>query len=348
MPARVRRRPPGAPTLADIAKEVGVTVPTVSKVLNGRSDVSPATRQRVSRQLQQAGYPLDAPPVRPEAVAQQQVSGLVDLVVPGVQGSWVTSMLSGVEEVVSQAGKDVVVTVAHRRSSAGSWVDRLIARGSRAAVLALVTPTAEEYRRLRKAQVEVVCLDPGADPTPGIPTVGATNWSGGYSATEHLLNLGHRRIGLIAGLAQHRYSRARIDGYRSALAAADLDFDPDLVRHGDWTRSGAAKAATDLLALAERPTAIFACSDRMALGVYELAATSGLRIPDELSVVGYDDLPEARWLTPALTTVRQPVGEMGATAARILLRLMAGQGESVERHELSTQLVERASTATVS
>ena len=330
---------------------MGVTVPTVSKVLNGRSDVSPSTRQRVSDRLQEAGYSLGPVPASAESSARQGSSALIDLVVPGVQGSWVTSMLSGVEEVVSESGRDVVVTVAHRRTSGPSWVERLIARGSRATVLALVAPTAAEFAALQAAQVHVVALDPGADPTPGVPAIGATNWAGGYSATEHLLGLGHRRIGLVAGLAQHRYSRARIDGYRSALEAAGVPVDPELIRHGDWTRSGAAEAVEHLLRLKDRPTAIFACSDRMALGAYEQAAALGLRIPEDLSVVGFDDLPEARWLTPALTTVRQPVREMGATAARMLLQALEGvngaaadRQPTVDRLELSTQLVVRDST----
>lgn len=341
MSTPARRRRSGSPTLAAIAAEAGVAVPTVSKVLNGRSDVSETTRSRVTELLKSAGYPF------PEPDSAPRTPGLVDLVVPGIEGSWATSMLAGVEEIVSDSGRDVVLTVAHGRADSPDWVDRLVARRSRGAVLALVTPTAAEIRRLRAAGIAVVLLDPGADPTPGIATVGATNWAGGYSATEFLLGLGHRRIGVIGGLSSHLYSQARLDGYRSALAAAGERIAPELVRDADWTRTGAFAQATRLLALRRPPTAIFACSDRMALGVYEAAAARGLNIPDDLSVVGFDDLPEARWITPALTTVRQPVREMGATAASVLLRLMAGQTASSQRLELSTELVERASTGPV-
>ncbi|WP_322097682.1 substrate-binding domain-containing protein [Nakamurella alba] len=341
MSSQIRRRPAGAPTLAAIAEAAGVAVPTVSKVLNGRSDVSDATRQRVTDLLLRAGYPFPEPDPHRGAPP----AGLVDLVVPGIEGSWATFMLAGVEEVVSEAGKDVVVTVAHQRPGTADWVDRLIARGSRGAVLALVTPSPEEIARLSAAGISVVLLDPGAEPTPGVPTVGATNWAGGYAATEFLLALGHRRIGVVGGLASHRYGQARIDGHRSAMVAAGERFSPELVRHGDWTRGGAVLAATRLLTSKRPPTAIFACSDRMALGVYEAAAARGLRIPEDLSVVGFDDLPEARWITPSLTTVRQPVREMGSSAARILLRLTEGQRAGTDRLELSTVLVERASTA---
>src|SRR5882762_7561354 len=320
MASRPRRRPSGSPTLTTIAQAAGVTVPTVSKVLNGRSDVSAAVRQEVGRLLRQAGYHVSIPG-RDSAV----LDGLVDLVVPGVEGSWASAMLSGVERVVSKADRDLVVTVARDDApDQRDWVHRLIGRGSRGAVLALVTPTPAQHSRLVRAGVRLVALDPGIDVGPGIATVGATNWAGGYSATEHLIRLGHERIAAIAGVAAHRYSQARIDGYRSALAE---------------------QQAVRLLQLRHRPTAIFACSDRMALGVYDAAAELKVRIPDEVSVVGFDDLVEAQWLTPGLTTMRQPVREMAAAAARTLLQLMDGERPDTHRLELATTLIERQSTA---
>lgn len=330
--------------MSAIAEAAGVALPTVSKVLNGRSDVSDATRLRVTQLLRQGGYEL-ADDLDGGDHPAELSGGLVDLVVPGIEGSWATSMLAGVEEVVSRSGRDVVVTLAREPGPGeASWADRLIARRCRGAVLALVTPTRAQRRLLAAENVELVMLDPGAEPVSDLPTVGATNWSGGYSATEYLVSLGHRAIGIIGGLSSHRYSRARLDGYRSALAAAGIPWDGQLVREADWTRAGALRAALELLHLPDPPTAIFACSDRMALGVYEAAASMGLHIPDQLSVVGFDDLPEARWLSPALTTVRQPVREMGRTAARMLLRLLNGEELESQRLELSTVLVERGST----
>lgn len=341
MPPRSRRRPPGSPTLTSIAEAAGVTVPTVSKVLNGRSDVSSSVRQRVGHLLRQAGYSVSTA-ARDTAV----VDGLVDLVVPAVEGSWASTMLAGTEEVVAKAGRDLVVTVAREDVPVQrDWVRRLLSRGSRGAVLALVTPTPAQHSRLARAGVRLVALDPGTDVGPGIATVGTTNWAGGYSATEHLIRLGHERIAAIAGVAAHRYSQARIDGYRSALAAARLPARAELVRHGDWNRTLAARQASRLLQLRQPPTAIFACSDRMALGVYDAAIAQGVRIPDELSVVGFDDLPETQWLTPALTTMRQPVREMAVAAARTLMQLIDGERPDTHRLELATALIERASTA---
>lgn len=341
MPARPRRRPAGSPTLTAIASSAGVTVPTVSKVLNGRSDVSDSVRQRVSHLLRQAGYTVST-----AARDTAAVDGLIDLIVPGVEGSWACAMLAGVEEVLSRAGRDLVVTVARDEASPQrDWARRLITRGSRGAVLAQVTPTLAQQTRLARAGVRIVVLDPGAEVGPGIVTVGTTNWAGGYSATEHLVRLGHHRIAAIAGLAAHRHSQARIDGYRSALAAGRLAIRPELIRLGDWSRAQAARQAARLLQLRHRPTAIFACSDLMALGVYDAAGAQGLHIPDDLSVIGFDDLVEARWLTPPLTTMRQPVRDMGAAATRTLLQLIDGERPDTHRLELATALIERQSTA---
>jgi LacI family transcriptional regulator len=327
-------------TLADVAATAGVTVPTVSKVLNGRTDVSRATRTRVLELLAEGGYERRR---RPAASAESDVvgPGLVELVMDGVEGSWATRVLGGVEHAAAEAGCDVVVLSTRGRRAGLDWVDRLVTRGSAGAVLVLVDPTPRERERLAAAGVAIVVLDPGVAPPQGLPSVGTTNWAGGYAAVEHLVGLGHERVAAIGGRADQLNSAARLDGHRSALAAAGLPVRPGWVRHADWTRTGARAAAADLLAGEDRPTSIFACSDRMACGVYDAAAERGLRVPHDLSVVGFDDLPESRWLTPRLTTVHQPVREMAAEAVRLLLRRERSGG----RVELSTSLVLRDSTA---
>jgi LacI family transcriptional regulator len=174
--------------------------------------------------------------------------------------------------------------------------------------------------------------------------VGATNWAGGLAATEHLLSFRHRRIAAIAGPEDYLCSRARIDGYRSALERAGLEFDPALVRHGDFYHEGGFRRGVELLDLPDRPTAIFAGSDQQALGVYEAARQQGLRIPQDLSVVGFDDLPVARWVSPPLTTVRQPLAEMGRAAAQMLGEIIEDRPLRSRRVELSTELIMREST----
>jgi len=182
------------------------------------------------------------------------------------------------------------------------------------------------------------------EPPPGVVSVGAANWQGGVTAAEHLLTLGHERIAIIAGHRRRMCSTARVAGYRSALASAGIRQRPEYVRYAGLDEAEAHHRMLELLDLPEPPTAVFVCSDRMALGVYEALAARGLRVPDDMSVVGFDDLPESRWLAPALTTIRQPLSEMSATALRLLVRMMDGKRPEGTRTELSTRLVQRTST----
>jgi LacI family transcriptional regulator len=205
--------------------------------------------------------------------------------------------------------------------------------------------TMPQLRQVRDEGIPLVVVDPVNLPEPDLPSVGATNWAGGLAATDHLLSLGHRRIGAITGPPGYLCSRARIDGYRSALERLGAQFDPLLVRHGDFQHEGGFVRGGELLDLAEPPTAIFAGSDQQALGVYEAARQRGQRIPQDLSVVGFDDLPAARWVSPPLTTVRQPLADMGRVAAEMLGDLIEGVPLRSQRVELATELIVRESTA---
>ena len=207
--------------------------------------------------------------------------------------------------------------------------------------------TQQQLEQLRSGGIPLVVVDPVNPPPPELPSVGATNWAGGMAATEHLLSFRHRRIAAVAGPSDYLCSRARIDGYRSALEQAGIGFDPALVRHGDFQHEGGFRRGGELLDLADRPTAIFAGSDQQALGVYEAARQRGLRIPQDLSVVGFDDLPVARWVSPPLTTVRQPLAEMGRAAAQMLGEIIEGRPLRSRRVELSTELIMRESTGPV-
>ncbi|WP_020015044.1 LacI family DNA-binding transcriptional regulator [Promicromonospora sukumoe] len=331
---------PRRTTLADVAQAAGTTVPTVSKVLSGRSDVSAATRARVLDAVAELGYRGRAgrnAPSRPESWP------FVDLVLSGIEGTWANRALSGVEQAAEEAGIEVVVSVA--RPPDDAWLTRLLARRLRGAVLALVDTTDDQLATLAAARLPVVLLDPLRQPPSSVASVGAANWAGGRAAAEHLLGLGHRRLAVLGGQRDHLYSQARIDGFRSAVTQAGLDLPDHRVAHTDWRREQAAEGALALLRATPAPTAVFACSDTIALGVYDAAAALGLRIPDDVSVVGFDDLPEARWLSPALTTVHQPIAEMGGAALRMLLRLGGDVPREAPREELATRLVVRGSTA---
>jgi LacI family transcriptional regulator len=325
-------------TIAAIAREAGVSVPTVSRVINGRSDVSPGTRQRVEELLSRHDY-------RRRSSRPPMTASLIDLVFNDLDSPWAVEIIRGVEDVGHAACVGTVVSAIHRRSSsARQWLQNLRTRASDGVILvtsALEPPLQAELRRL---DVPTVVVDPAGVPTLDAPTIGATNWTGGLDATEHLTSLGHRRIGFVAGPPHLRCSRARLDGYRAGLEAAGIPFDPELLWQGDFYHESGFEAAMSLLRRADPPTAFFASSDQMAYGVYEAVRQKGLRVPDDVSVVGFDDLAEARWCSPPLTTVRQPLADMGALAARTVLQLARGESVENPRVELATNLVVRDST----
>lgn len=339
MMVRMTDRTPRQPTLGDIAMRAGTTIPTVSKVLNGRSDVSTATRDRIMALVAETGYRRRSGAGRHRPAGSRATDRrLIDLVLAEVAGGWANQVLIGVESAAAEAGLDLVVTVA-RPTDREDWVTRLLRRGSRGAVLALVDASARQLATLDAAGIPVVLLDPVDQPPEGRASIGTTNWSAGRDVAEHLLGLGHRHFGVLAESAELLFSRARIDGFRSAVGIAGGRV--DTIVHWD-KRFDLPATAGSLLDVAERPTAIFADSDHLALALTQAADDRGITIPDDLSVVGFDDLPEAQWA--GLTTVRQPIAEMGAAALRLLLR-SADAGHALPREELATTLVIRRTTA---
>jgi LacI family transcriptional regulator len=325
-------------TIADVARAAGVSVPTVSKVLNDRADVSAATRARVQRVISSHGYRRRTGPRAP--------GRLVDLVVSDLGSPYFLEVLAGAEEAAARASVGLVVTTTHGRAATVDWLANLAARRSAGMVLAVFLPAPGVLEQLAELDTPLVLLDPvgGSDPT--LPTVGATNWSGGLAATEHLLALGHRRVAVVTGHPALACSQERLDGYRTAMGRAGVPVDEALVRFGDFQATGGQRAAAELLSLPDPPTAVFAGSDMQASGVYQEARARGLRVPEELSVVGFDDLSISRYLSPPLTTVRQPLAQMAAEAVRLALEGRRPDTTAAPpRIELATSLTVRDSTA---
>ena len=321
-------------TIADIADAAGVSVPTVSKVVNGRSDVAPATRARVEQLLHERGYRRRAP-------SRERRPALLDVVFNELESPWAIEIIRGVEEVAREHELGVVLSAQEGPGALGrSWVDAVASRRTAGVVLVVSELSEEQAARLTARRIPFVVVDPAGEPAPDVPSVGATNWNGGLVATRHLLELGHTRVAIICGPLKMLCSRARLDGYRAALETAGIAVDPDLIREGDFHVQRAYEEGRALLSLPDPPTAIFAGSDLQAFGLYEAARVLGLRVPEHLSVIGFDDLPMARWAWPPLTTIRQPLTEMAATATRLVL----GEGGE-KRVELATSLVVRQSTA---
>ncbi|MFD7721013.1 LacI family DNA-binding transcriptional regulator [Streptomyces sp. NPDC059814] len=330
--------PEGTATLAEIARAAGVSAPTVSKVLNGRADVAPGTRTKVEELLLLHGYRR-----RRGSTTQSQ---LIDLVFHELDSAWAMEVVRGVENVAREEGLSLVLSESAGRLTPGqTWVDGVLARRPVGVILVLSDLTAAQRAQLTSRSIPYAVVDPAGDPGDDVPSVGTTNWQGGLAATRHLTALGHRRIGVISGPSRMMCSRARVDGYRAALETAGLPIDPALIREGEFQHEAGYTAGLDLLRQADRPTAVFAGNDLQALGVYEAARELGLRIPEDLSVVGFDDLPLTRWIGPPLTTVRQPLIEMAETAARLVVDLGRGRQPATTRVDLATNLVVRSSTA---
>lgn len=331
---------PSRPTLAFIAAEAGVSPATVSKVLNGRTDVAPATRERVEVLLREHNY------LGPRGARRARRSGLIDLVLAGLDSPWAIEILRGVEAECADQGIGVVVSLVRDDDARPpSWQNLPALHHSDGVILVTSTMTRRQREQLERAGVGLVLVDPANLPDTDIASVGATNWAGGLAATEHLIELGHRRIAVIGGPADMLCTQARVDGYRTALDRAGIPIDRELIRYGDFHHEGGYLRTRELLELPDRPTAIFAGSDQQAMGAYQAARLAGMRVPEDLSVVGFDDLPTCKWMSPPLTTVRQPLEEMGRVAARTLIQLLDGRPPLTPRVELATELRVRASTA---
>lgn len=332
-------------TLAEVARAAGVSIATVSKVLNDRDDVAESTRTRVLKHLRATAYR----PVGSDG-AHLPARRMIEVVFPETQNSYTIDVLRGVTETAHLLDYDVVMG---RRfdSNDGPQLDldpNLLLRSGRAGAVFITMDISTDHQQLmRDADFPAVFVDPVHRGDDSRVSVGATNYIGGVIATEHLLSLGHRRIGHAAGLADVDCSQARLAGYASALRTAGITLDESLVTHCPYHYEDGRRAAAQLLDRDEPPTAIFAGNDEIALGVIEEARRRSIRVPEDLSVVGFDDAFLAARSTPQLTTVAQPLLELGSVAVRTLTRMI--EHEPVDSHhiELSTRLVVRDSTAPV-
>jgi LacI family xylobiose transport system transcriptional regulator len=273
-------------------------------------------------------------------------SRLVELVFHELESAWSLEIIRGVEDAASELGMSVVLTQSGTRHAPDpDWLEGVLRRSPIAVILVFSELPAPMAAALSARSIPFVILDPAGDPAPGVPAVGSANWAGGLAAVRHLIDLGHKNIAAITGPEDMMCSLARIDGYRSAMGAAGLPIREEWIRYGDFHIEGGARHARELLALPEPPTAIFAGSDLQALGVFNAARSMGFRIPEDLSVVGYDDIPLAEWISPTLTTIHQPLDEMGREAVRLAVRLSTEVVNPAPRMDLATRLVVRESTA---
>jgi len=328
--------------MADVARDAGVSLSTVSRVVNGYEYINDATRERVQRAMVRLGFVAHVP-ARALARGRSQVLGLLT---QEVANAFSYAVISGVDEGASALDYDLLLCTTHaRREKEAEYVARL-SHGMVDGLLIILPRGLPDYvEELRAASFPFVLIDYDAD-APGVSSVNATNRIGTRLAIRHLLELGHRRIGFITGRPNVGATQERLMGFREAMTEAGLAIQDSDIAQGDFLERRGHDAALELLSGADdRPTAIFASSDASAFGVLRAARGLGLRVPEDLSVVGFDDVPEASWVTPGLTTVRQPLRQMGIAAVELLLGLLKDPGRPAARVVLETDLIIRGSTA---
>jgi LacI family transcriptional regulator len=328
-------------TIQDVAALAGVSMATVSRVLNGHPDVSSATREAVLRVVREYGFSKN----RAAGALSGRRTSLIGVAVPEVESTYYAGILSGAAEALYERDMRVVLCpTMHKHEREVVLLDRLMHGTTDGALLVLPYESEEELRTLLQHGYPFVVVEPRTSLSEDIACVTATHSAGAVAATEHLLALGHRRIGAIKGPEEGLATQERLRGFRGTLATAGIRPDPALEVGSNFKFEGGEAAANRLLDLPQPPTAIFAFNDETAIGAMIAARARGLRIPEDMSIIGFDDTLPARLAVPPLTTIRQPLAELGRTAVSLLSRLVNNQRVEVLRVELHTKLILRAST----
>jgi LacI family transcriptional regulator len=328
-------------TIRDIAELAGVSIATVSRAVNGRGDVSEKTRGRVRQIAREQGYTVN----RNARGLSAGRTGLIGVTLPLIHPTYFSSIVASIAEALDEHDMRIILCpTRHQHDREISLIERLMHGTTDGAILVLPEESASELRTLVDRGYRCVVVDPSERPTDDIPTVSAAHSAGADQAMRHLLSLGHRRIAAITGPRGRLATQERLRGYYAAVAGAGILPDAGLVAESNFKVEGGFDAAARLLELSDRPTAIFAFNDPLAIGAMRAARSRGLRIPEDVSIVGFDDTTEAQFVTPGLTTVRQPLAEMGRMAVSLLLRLLEGRPRETVQVELATKLVVRGST----
>jgi len=333
------KKPNSKVTIVEVAAQAGVSFGTVSRVINNDVHVKKETRARVIKTMERLGF-----------VANRQARSLaggkansIGVLVPDLGTGYIGEIIRGIDAELGLSGLDLILYTTHRTASKeASYVANLATGMVDGLLLVLPRNPVDFIGNLTQRKFPFVLIDhQGAG--RNCHAVGATNWQGGYNATEYLISLGHTRIGFITGSMDLGCALDRLDGYRSALRTYHIPNAPELIQEGNFFQPDGYAGTESLLDLTIPPTAIFASNDVMAMGVMDAVRNRGMRVPDDISIVGFDDIPQASMIRPALTTVNQPLEKMGRFATQMLLDLLHHPDKEAERIELPTQLVVRDS-----
>jgi LacI family transcriptional regulator len=326
-------------TIQDVAKTAGVSVSTVSRVLNGKVDVSSETQEHVLAVIGELGYTTNLAARSMRSFKKN----LVGLIMPDIAYPFAVEVMRGVNQAIAESEFDLLVytTGDVRKSGRASHEQKYVSllNNSITDGTIIVAPVTGEF----STDAPIVSIDPLMS-NPNYPSVHATNYQGATDAMDYLIDLGHKRIGFISGRAELESSTRRLKGYRDALEKAGLPVDETLIASGDYTTETGVKCARELLSLENPPTAIFASNDQTAMGIYQVAQEAGLSIPEDLSVTGFDNIMESKYLK--LTTVDQFIYKMGFVATQMLIKLINGEELDSQTYKMQTQLVIRESCRT--
>ncbi len=326
-------------TIKDIAREAGVSLATVSRALNDKPDISDGTKARIHALAQEMGYV-------PSAIARSLVTQrtrTIGLAVRTISDLWVAEIVPAIESVAREANYEVFLSCHYATAKLEKRVVETFRNRQVDGIIIVSSIASDEYRSLQTEwNVPIVLIAPLLD-TTHYYTVRADGVKGARLATDHLIALGHRRIGYIGVPSWVACGQRRLDGYRHALLAQDIPYDPCLVVLGDAHEQGGLEGMQLLMTLPQPPTAVFCFNDLTAIGALRGARLRNVRVPENVSLVGFDDVPLAQHIDPPLTTIRQDMGEIGCRACQMLLDLMAGH-DPVAPLLLETRLVVRESS----
>ncbi len=338
----MKNKTKSSPTMREVAEEAGVSIATVSRVINGNPSVSKPLEQTVQRAMKKLNY-------YPSSVARSlkvKQSMLVGILIPILEHPAYSRMASSIERTLFDNGyRGIVCNAEEDYKREAAYIEMLLRQRADGIVINTTARDPKFLQALEDNQMPMVLFDRSVEGV-SCHQVFCDNSQGGYTGIQHLAELGHKRVGIIAAPTYPEPIVRRLEGVRRAMHDYELDDDPALIRTGDNQLFDMGyRAALELLSLDERPTAIFALTDVTAVGVLHAAKEMDIRIPADVSVMGYDNLPIASYMLPSLTTVAQPLVEMGQTAVQLLLKSIENPSVEPERAVLTTQLIVRDSTA---
>lgn len=330
-------------TVKDVAREAGVSIGTVSNVLNGKSGVKPENREKVFRAVKKLGF------YKGKAIKVRRPEGTknIGLILPSIENPFFAEMARGVEDEANKVGYTVFLCNSDRKlGKERRYINALLSKGIDGLILAKTQLTEKELKRL-KNYTTLVLEDWNQDEESDFLGVSANDYVGVIQGMNLLYQHGHRRIGVISGLMESYSSRSKMKAYEKCLESWNVRYRPEYVVYGDYSWNSGYAMAMELLKLSPAPTAVFAFNDAMALGAMKAAAARGLRVPEDISVLGYDDIEIGKLCTPALTTIHQPKYQVGVEAMKLLRQSLAGEDLSGDKGKimLETRIVMRESVA---